>query len=512
MKTKIPAASRITPAPKPLTTRNITKQQAINTVSNLLYSAGLDVDSKVVKRQTKGELVNVLNMASIISRQSMQSMLGQSFNGKRDLYEVVGWKKELFFDDYLNMYERNGIAAAVVDIKADECWREFLVLHDGKTADDWQDDTPFLKAWLELVERLDLQSKFHELDVALGIGRFAIMVICVQGDDDYSKPLDLGGTKTASLIRVLDEGQVTLSDPVNKVTDPRYGLPNLYRCTFEDGGASIPVHWTRVIHFKQGRERSSVYGIPGLQKSYNSLMDLEKVSASSSEAFWQHIRRTLVLMAREGFNTPAPGTPEYEKLQDKMDALEHQMRQVIQLNNMDVQKLESSIVDGRAQHDLIIEDIAGQNRIPQRILTGSERGELASSQDILNMNNATAARQKKVCAPWVRDAVKHFYLYGIIPPPSSGKFQVEWNSLHQMTPLEKIELGTAKVEFLEKLTGGNIEQAVRIEDMVAETLDGYVMPEAEEPIEKEEGEDVIDEGSEGELAQGLTDKDEEPIG
>jgi hypothetical protein len=435
-------------------------------------------------------------------------MLGQSFNGKRDLYEVVGWKKELFFDDYLMMYERNGIAAAVVDIKADESWREFFVLHDGKTADDWQDDTPFLKAWLDLTERLDLQSKFHELDTALGIGRFAIMVIGVQGDNDYSKELKQGGTKTISFIKVLDEGQITLSEPVSNVTDPRYGLPRLYRCTFEEGGASVPVHWTRVIHFKQGRGRSSVYGVPGLQKSFNSLMDLEKVSASSSEAFWQHIRRVLVLMAREGFATPAPGTPEYEKLQDKMDSLEHQMRQVVQLNNMDIEKLESTSIDGKAQHDLIIEDVAGTNRIPQRILTGSERGELASSQDILNMNNATAARQKKVCTPWARDAVKHFYVYGFIPAPSSGKFQIEWNSLYQMTPEEKIDLGIKKAQFLEAITGGNIEQAMRVEDLVADTLDGYVLPEAEEPIEKEGGEDVTDEEPTGEgvEAQGLADE------
>jgi hypothetical protein len=219
-------------------------------------------------------------------------------------------------------------------------------------------------------------------------------------------------------------------------------------------------------------------------------------------------------MAREGFTTPAPGTPEYEKLQDKMDDLEHQMRQVIQLNNMDIEKLESQVVDGKTQHDMIVSDVAGTNRIPQRVLMGSERGELASSQDILNMNNATAARQKKVCTPWARDAIKHFYVYGFIPAPSSGKFQIEWNSLYQMTPAEKIDLGIKKAQFLEAITGGNIEQAMRIEDLVAETLDNYVLPEADEPIEKEPAE-VTDKEPTGEgveLAQGLADKmNEEPM-
>jgi hypothetical protein len=55
---------------------------------------------------------------------------------------------------------------------------------------------------------------------------------------------------------------------------------------------------------------------------------------------------------------------------------------------------------------------------------------------------------------------------------------------------------------------------MRVEDLVADTLDGYVLPEAEEPIEKEGGEDVTDEEPTGEgveLAQGLADDDKFPF-
>jgi uncharacterized protein len=517
MKTRMSPANRLNPAPKPLTVRSISRQEAINTVSNLLYSAGLDIDPKVIKKQTKGELVNVINTASLISRRDLASTLGKSFYGKRDLYDMVGWKKDLEFVDYQNMYARNGIAAAVVDIKADECWREFFVLHDGKTSKDWQDDTPFLKAWLELVEKHDLQARFHEVDTALGISRFAVMVIGVLGDTDYSKPLPMEGAKAISFLKVLDEGQVTLANQIKNPTDPRYGLPDLYNCKFEEDGMSVPVHWTRLIHYKQGRGKSSWEGIPGLQKSFNTLQDLDKVSGASSEIYLQNIGRIFLLKAREGFAIPQPGTPEYGLLQEKIDAIEYQLRRVVQLNNMDAESIGADPVDGKAQNELLVSKVAGENRIPQRILMGSEEGKLASTQDVLNMANATAARQKKTCTPWARDTIKHFYIYGFMPPPSSGKFQIEWNSLYQMTPAEKIDLGIKKAQFLNEVTGGNLERGMLVEDLVAETLDGYVLPEPDEPIEKENPETKPKEKptpkETGPDAQSLSDQgDEKPIG
>ena len=135
---RITPASRLNPDLEPIKSRNTTKQELSAMLRNMAYAAGLDVEEKNLKRQSKKDLLSVVNgMTSYISRSSLQSALGQSFHGKRDLYEVLGWKKELVFNDYLLMYKRNGIAARCVDLRANECWRKFPILHDGKTAADW---------------------------------------------------------------------------------------------------------------------------------------------------------------------------------------------------------------------------------------------------------------------------------------------------------------------------------------------------------------------------------------
>lgn len=485
MNKKISVANRIAPEPAKLNPKDVTKDQAVVLIRNMMHGAGIDVDEKIIRRQKKNDLLGMFNnMASLISRSSMASALGQSFNGRRDLYETVGWKKELVFTDYLNMYERNGIAARLVDLTADETWRKFPVLHDGNDADDYQDSTPFLKEWLDVVETHDLQSKFHELDIALGISRYAIMVIGVQGEDgmDYQKPLGAEKEGRAiSWIRVLDEGQVTMTNPVNEPFSPRYGLPDMYGCQFEKDGVSVPVHHSRVVHFTRGRGRSNQYGVPGLQKVFNYLQDLEKVVGSSSEAFWQHIRRTIALIAREGFNLPEQGTPAYTKLENEIEEFEHQMRLVLKLRNMDVQDLSSSAVDGRGQGDLLFSVIAGTWGTPQRILVGSERGELASSQDVLNMNNSIKARQQKESTLHVKKLVKYLYTSKFITPPKSGKFTVEWLPLYDPSPMEKMDIAKAEVEVLDKITDGNIAEAMNVDDFMDRHFDGYRKPKPDKP-------------------------------
>lgn len=514
-RSKTTAAERLNPAPTPVKASRITKNQAINVASNILYAAGLDIDPKIVKRQTKGELVNFINMASLISRRDLAGSLGQSFGGKRDLYNVLGWKKEIQFSDYLNMYERNGIGARVIDIKADECWRKFAIIHDGESLEDYKDDTKFLKAWNELVERLSLPAIFSELDIALGISRFSIIVVGVKGDEDYSKPLDPNGKKQIEFLRVLDEGQITMSTSVSDPFSPRYGLPESYSCQFEDGGASFNVHWTRVVHFKQGRGRSNVYGIPGLQRSFNNLQDLEKVVGSSSEAFWQHIRRIFILAAREGFNLAQDGTPEYSKFVEQIEKLEHEMSPTVRVRNMDVNQLSHAVVDGRNTHDVLIEDIAATEGIPKRILMGSERGELASSQDESNWGKTVNARQTKTCEPWLRQFIKYLYTYNFIPAPSSGKFNVEWLPIYEMNQLEKVDLGIKKIEFLDKATDGNLEtEKNALVEIMRETLDGYKPPkETDEEVEPESSPLESDEDGAGdgvEIGTGL--QEQAPVG
>lgn len=449
------------------------------------------------KRMTKDELIKVVqNVTSLVSRAALAGTLGQTFGGNRDIYEVLGWKKSLMFQDYLDMYERHGLAARIVDALSDESWRCPPVLMDGTVRADNEDAnelTPFLTAWNDMVEDLDLWSIFNEVDTALGISRYAVILMGAPGSMD--SPLKKAGK--LSYLQVYDEGQATITTFDKDANSLRYGMPVMYSITFEDGGMSKPVHYTRVIHCKEGRGRSRVYGVPRLKKPYNYLSDLEKVVGSSSEAFWLLIRKGMILSAQEGQNFPPVGTPEYVTMQEEIQEWEHQLRRVMRLKGVDVTDLGAQVVDGRAQHDVLVADVAGTVGMPQRVFIGSEAGHLASTQDDSNWASVVEARIKQECAKWVK-AYYNRQLELSTLPPATSKIKMDFPKLFKMTELEQVQVTKAKVDSINGITGNNPETYIDIEDFIHQEFPEYKVAENPPPeVPPEDSQDNLDEETEG---------------
>jgi len=425
-------------------------------------------------RMTKNQIIQTYqNVMAVFERTALAGSLGQTFGGDRDMYQILGWKKRLEFQDYLDLYDRNGMAARVVDALADESWRLAPEMTDGdiQSGDEDEDKlTEFLTSWNEMAERLDLWSIFNDLDTALGISRYAVILLGAPGKLDSP----LARAVTINYLQVYDEGQAKISTTDRDINSRRYGMPTMYNITFEDGGQSRPVHFTRVIHCKEGRGRSRVYGIPRLKKSYNYLSDLEKVVGSSSEAFWLLIRKGLIISAKEGMQLPTKGSPDYEDMQAEISEWEHQLRRVMRVKGMDVTDLGAQVVDGKAQHDLLITDIAGTNGMPQRVLVGSERGELASTQDDSNWAGVVAARQHQECEKWVKDYARTLIALGTLPKPN-GKMGVKWQELFKLTAMDRAIIADKVAATIVHITNGAPETAVDIAEFMKEHFN-YILP------------------------------------
>src|SRR5678815_446086 len=90
----------------------------------------------------------------------------------------------------------------------------------------------------------------------------------------------------------------------------------------------------------------------------------------------------------------------------------------------------------------IITQIAGAKAIPKRILTGSEMGELASSQDRDNWKDQVQGRQTGYAGPYiVRPLVDRLVKYGYLPPPKEGPlaYEVRWPHIETLTEKEKVD-------------------------------------------------------------------------
>jgi hypothetical protein len=91
--------------------------------------------------------------------------------------------------------------------------------------------------------------------------------------------------------------------------------------------------------------------------------------------------------------------------------------------------------------DVILNDISGGAGIPKRQLIGSERGELASSQDESNFLGTVAGRQEHDAEPGIlRPVLDRLIATGVLPEPEGGSYTVEWPSLFELTEEEQSQV------------------------------------------------------------------------
>jgi hypothetical protein len=439
----------------------------------------------VVTRQAKVNQATIkqndMNASALVGRAAIARGLGKSFGGDRDLYEVLGYPKEPVYDDFKNVYERDGLATRIVDAVSDETWRETPLLIEGeqKKADELDDPGPLQIAFTELADRLDLWTAFNDADAACGISRFSLLVLGLPGNmEDECRP---GGD--LAYVTVHDEGsaQVDETSLVTDTSSPRFGLPDYYQVMIDERMKTQKrVHYSRVIHIKEGRSRSRIYGVPRLKSMLNRLMDLEKVIGSGSEAFFQLIHRGMVIAAKDGSVMPPADSPEFRQMQAEIDEYVHNLRRYMRLSNAEVTDMGGKPVDSDAQFRVIISYLAGASHIPQRILIGSEAGQLASSQDEYNFAGFIQSRQIKFAEPKIlRAFIKKCGELGILNVPP--KYTVDWPSLFQLTDAENAQIASTVAGAMSTASGGAPETIMPPDEFAKRYLD-YV-PEVPDPIE-----------------------------
>lgn len=422
-----------------------------------------------------------LYLNATLTRENLASQLGQQFSGNRDLYETLGYKRDPQFADYLGFYERDGIATRLVDAVSDETWRVHPILTEkkGQTSSD-EEPNPLQDKFEEMADRLDLWAAFNEVDRVCGFSRFGLIFLGIKDSKsnsmDLSKPVE--GNKEIAYVSVHDEGDSSVDenslekDPGN----PRYGLPNFYSINMGTGiGAEQVVHWSRVIHVKEGRERRSdgygrFYGVPRLKKTLNRLYDLEKVVGGGSEAFWLLIYRGLALSAKEGYSIPPKDSDERNELIAEAKEYQDKIKRFMILNGMDIKDLGGKPVDSWNQFKVLIAYLSGAERVPQRLLIGSEAGKLASTQDDANWNDYISWRCENFAEPYIlRPFLRRMSEFGQFE--QRDRYFAFWPSHFQLNDLEEAEVAQKVATAMNQASGGAPE-TVMPADEFAKRLPG----------------------------------------
>lgn len=393
--------------------------------------------------------------------------LGQSFSGDRDYYTILGYPKELQFEHFFTRYEREHIAARIIDFPAEETWRDKAEVLDG-TDKDARDDTQFATAFMSLAKRTRLFHYCQRADKMAGIGRYGVLLIGTTGTATLDQPIErLSSVDDILYLRPYSEYSAQVEELVTDPADERYGLPLYYSLEFINNAkgtseVSQRVHWSRVIHVAEGLLENEVYGRPRLQRVYNLLDDVMKLIGGSAEATWKLMRKGFVLDVDPEANLSAEAELA---LEEQIDEYDHGLRRFMKTRGMNVMDLGSEVVDPTGPFTLIIDLIAGATGIPQRILLGSERGELASSQDAANWAGRIADRRENWAEPVIlRALIDRLIDFGALPAPSSGEYSIKWKPLFELTDSEKANLANTWAQAIATLSAVSGTQVVTTEE------------------------------------------------
>lgn len=436
-----------------------------------------------------GRLVRALvqNVSDLVARDNLLRY-GESYSGDRKLYDVLGYDQTLEFDDFYRKYDRGGIAGALIDKPIETTWRHEPEIQDDG---DQEEETDFEAAVQYLFDEFRLLHYLERVDKAAALGRYGVLFLGLQDgveahdldqdpgegpldvldpDEDYTEenppPITHFGVHTEDSLA--DDPKLE-SDP----TSPRHNLPVEYQIEF--GGTTNAtantqnVHWKRVIHVADDLLESEWEGRPKLKRIYNRLMDWDKVVGGVAEVAWRSADRKLI------FNLdPEMGDIEDEdELEEQLDEVAHGIRTYLQSRGMDVDAIEGEVQDPSGLTGVFKEEISADQDIPQRILTGSERGDLASSQDDANFLGGVGERQVHYAEPKIlRATLDRLITLGVLPQPEGGSYTVEWPNLFELNELEQAQKVSRNATALKDASPMNDPGTMLDDERIFMWLDG----------------------------------------
>jgi len=386
-----------------------------------------------------------------------------TFGGKRDMYRALGYQRVLRVQDYRARYARNGVAARIIEAKPQDTFRGGGDLIESP---DPQQVTEFEQSWYDLNLRLKVWSMFQRADILAGIGQYSILLLLAPGKLDT--PLESCKPEDLKLLTPFAQDDAIVAEFEGNEFSPRFGLPTYYTITRTNAniinGAPNSsttlgkrVHHSRVIHVAETLD-DRTYGAPRLERVWNLLDDLEKVTGGGAEAFWKRADAGMQIALDPTMNLePA----ELAAMQAETDDYIHGLKRVIRTRGVDMKQLGSDVANIAPSAESIIAQLSASTGIPQRILMGSEQAKLAAIQDRTNWDERIEARRAEYAEPFiVRMFVNRMIELGVMPQPKD-EWSIGWSQIRTMDDGEKADLANRWADINQK-TGEDVVTANEI--------------------------------------------------
>lgn len=422
--------------------------------------------------QFQNQLTQLKNeMSAMLARQDFAMRAGLTHAGNRDVYDVCGFPQTLKFDDFWAMYKRRGVGSTAIKAYPDASWNTGFSIVENQ---EKQGETKFEKEFKALDKRLGLARHFRDADIKARIGGYSVIYIGFRDGKDTSLPVESSrGFDSIAFLKVYSSKNAIIKTVDDNISSPRFGKPVMYEIstnitrTGRMTGKKL-VHWTRLIHIVENSTDDELLGAGALESVFNDIVSLEKVVCASPEVFWLNARGAFVgKVDKEAENISG------DAIKDAMDEVVHKLRRTMLAQGVDFEYLSMPVPDPKNTVDVLMQQISAGLRIPVRILLGSERGELASSQDAHEWDDRVHERQTTHCEPFIINPfMERLFALGVIQ--RAGDYVVEWPRKNRVSEKDRAEIALKKATALKMYAdakSSNIEELVVPRQFVEEIMD-----------------------------------------
>lgn len=419
------------------------------------------------------------------ARTRLVRAIGKTHGEERDLYETFGYPRSIEVGAMYERYRRGGIESRIIRAFPKATWRVAPEVTDDDSSDK---ETEFEQAVDQLDRNFSVWHMLERADRLSGIGHYGILLMGFSDGRNPNQPLADGNPKLIYL-RPFSERSVRVAELERDPKSPRFGLPKVYNIETQGVDQAnvnpMAVHYSRVLHITEFPEEDDIYGTPRLESVYNRLLDIEKVAGGSAEAFWLNANAALALLAQSDADLDSN---DIAAMKEQAEEFQHQLRRIFALQGVDVKQLKAQIADPSNHIDALLSLLAGTIGIPKRILVGSERGELASTQDDDNWAAEIDSRRKNYVAPRiVRPFIDKMIAVGMLPQPRGGDYDAHWPQTDTLSETQKADVAQKRATALQSYSSTPIAETIvppgefreRFLGLDAEPPGGF--PEAVEP-------------------------------
>ncbi len=345
-----------------------------------------------------------------------------------DLYTKLRYDKKIDPEQRVELWERHPIAQTIVERPPKDTWRKPpKILNEN----DEEIDPPFIKKneLIKTSRKADRLQRLHGL---------AIIIIGTRNEFLEEPPTNNPTYLEVYSVKDLSsEGWEVEKDRSSE----NYGEP--VKWFIEEEEETLEIHGNRVLPVAELTLEHDLDSYSALDPNFNALTNISKVLGGNSEA---HYQRGL---------SPLYFNFENELRESDELALNHEMKKFrtgltdyIALADAEVSELSGDPSSIKENIELNLGFISAHTNIPKRILIGSERGELASTQDEANYygyidHRRSLIAEEMILRPYLNFLEKN---YGF-----EGFSRIEWPSLFELNEVEKSKILMNKASALKNL-------------------------------------------------------------